>query len=378
LKFRIATAFVLFIAAGLFIFFFSFNRTPVPPPPVKNSKGLYYVGAISQISRKPGEEAPKEGLQKLTAYVVPEITQDELQEYAKDDRACKIENSIFSFNAAASVLIKAPDLLKVDADTDRILADVFNPVEAAKNSDAENITKFFNAVMLSDLFFGTDSPEVNYQKAHDLLEELKVSDPDNGAYDFINAYVLSKMQATGSEIQSEFNSGFHKKRADFYSDTIHRRLYEKAFAGPSYWLIYLKILGRLDEVNVSPVAFLLHDYLQNGDAEFNRAAVHFSRLLIPENVKEGASPSLNPWEKSYYMFGQKILTWAWPNAYPGQAMPDYKPIKFLLVVNMNSVGQGEEAFNHLTKSPSNFYTCKRDLFDIWFTQTKILEVNRRE
>jgi hypothetical protein len=78
------------------------------------------------------------------------------------------------------------------------------------------------------------------------------------------------------------------------------------------------------------------------------------------------------------MFGQKILMWAWPKAYPGQPIPDYRPLKFLLVVNMNAVGQGEEALNNLTKSASNFYTCKRDLFDIWYTQNRILEINRRE
>jgi hypothetical protein len=76
------------------------------------------------------------------------------------------------------------------------------------------------------------------------------------------------------------------------------------------------------------------------------------------------------------MFGQKILAWSWPKAYPGQTMPDYRPLKVLHVVNLNSLSQAEEAYNNLHKSTSNFYTCKRELFDIWFTQNKILEVNK--
>lgn len=353
------------------------TSTKLPLPKKKNE--LYSISEIESANLKLSDPEPAKGLKKYTQYVVPEVGLDDLNTYIQDDDVCNIENSKFTLDDAAITLLHAPDTVEVDAESDKLLLELFNKEGAApKSPEAENINKFFNALMMGDLFFGSESPEVNIEKAAELLRQLTESDPENGVHNFTLAYLLSQMKAPESEVKAEFRKAFQKPKFEIYSDFIQKRLREKSFSSASHWLIYLTIQERFDELNLAAPTFLLHNYIQKNDPVFNREAVNFAQLMIPSHVKEGIPPSLNNWEKSSYIFGQKILAWAWPSAYPGKPRPEFEPLKRLMVINMDSLDQGTEALRKLKKSGSNFFTCNREFFDVWFTQSKIQELNNRE
>lgn len=371
---------ILFISgvAAFLIFPTELQKRPKLHSP-KTPNQLYTISEIQSANKKNSEPSLENETQKFTDYVIPNANLEDLMEFIQNDDVCKIENSNFTLDDAAIVLLQAPDMVKVDSATDRILFDLFNKDgNAPKSQEADNINKFFNAVMLSDLFFSADSAEVNYEKAQVLLKQLVESDPDNGVYNYTLAYVLSKLNAPEAEIKAEFQKAFQKPKFEIFSDLIQNRLHEKAFSSAGHWLVYLTIQQRFDEINLGAPTFLLHSYIQKNDPAFNKEAVQFARLMMPSHVKEGIPPHLESWEKSSYIFGQKILSWAWPSAYPGQAKPGFDPLKRLLVVNLNSLDQGTEAFRKLRKSGSNFFTCNRELFNIWFTQSKIQALDKRE
>jgi len=370
---------ILLIAIVFFVIAFPSLLEKKSKTFVKKPDSLYTISEIESANRKKAATADEEVKPKLTDYVIPEVNLEDLTEFIQNDDVCKIENSSYSLDDAAMALLQAPDVVKVDSEADRILLDLFNKdVNTPKSKDADNINKFFNALMLSDMFFSAESAQVDFTKAQELLQELTESDPTNGIYNFTLAYILSKQNASDAEIKAEFKKAFQKPRFEIYSDLIHKRLHEKSFSSASHWLIYLTIQERLDEINLAAPTFLLHKYLQQNDQVFNREAARFAQLMIPAHVKEGIPPDLSNWNRSSYIFGQKILSWAWPSAYPGRPKPGFDPLKRLLVVNLNTLDQGTEAFRHLRKSGSNFFTCKREFFDVWFTQSKIQELDRRE
>jgi hypothetical protein len=345
----------------------------------KPANTLYTISEIESANRKKNASTAEEEKPKITDYVIPEVNLEDLTEFVQSDDVCKIENSTYSLDDAAMALLQAPDVVKVDSSTDRILLDLFNKdVNMAKSKEADNINKFFNALMLSDMFFSAESAQVDFSKAQELLQDLTESDSDNGVYNFTLAYILSKMNAPDEVVKTEFKKAFQKPRFDIYSDLIQKRLHEKSFSSASHWLIYLTIQERLDEINLAAPTFLLHKYIQKNDQAFNRDAAKFAQLMIPSHVKEGIPPHLSNWDRSSYIFGQKILAWAWPSAYPGKPKPGFDPLKRLMVVNLNTLDQGTEAFRNLRKSGSNFFTCKREFFDVWFTQSKIQELDKRE
>lgn len=366
------------VMTAVLLFPYEIKKSPRLTTP-KRPNSLYTISEIESANLKLNQAEPESGIQNLTKYVVPEIGMNDLTSFVQDDDVCKIENSTYTLDDAAVALIQAPDLIKVDAAADKLLFELFNKNDSTpKSPEAENINKFFNALMLGDLFFGSESSEINIEKSAELLRQLTESDPENGVHNFTLAYLLNQMKAPEAEVKAEFQKAFQKPKFEIYSDFIQKRLYEKAFSSPSHWLIYLTIQERLDELNLAAPTFLLHNFIQKNDPVFNREAVSFAQLMIPSHVKEGAPPDLHNWEKSSYIFGQKILTWAWPSAYPSKERPGFEPLKRLMVVNMDSLDQGTEAFRNLRKSRSNFFTCKRDSFDVWFTQSKIQELDKRE
>lgn len=381
-KIFLIAGFVIMTAGAVMAIFFLFpaeiKKSPRLSSP-KKANALYSISEIESANLKLNEPTPETGIQNLTKYVVPEVGMNDLSSFIQDDDVCKIENSDYTLDDAAMALTQAPDLINIDAAADKLLLELFSKNDnTPKSPEAENITKFFNALMMGDLFFGSESSEVNIEKAAGLLRQLTESDPENGVHHFTLAYLLNQMKAPEAEVKAEFRKAFQKPKFEIYSDFIQKRLYEKSFSSPSHWLIYLTIQERLDELNLAAPTFLLHNFIQQNDPGFNREAVRFAQLMIPPHVKEGSPPDLHNWERSSYIFGQKLLTWAWPTAYPGKERPAFEPLKRLMVVNMDSLDQGTEAFRNLRKSRSNFFTCKRDAFDVWFTQSKIQELDKRQ
>ena len=375
----VAAALVLgFLIGGIFYFKNSSSDASVRQ---HKDGDLYSLTELRKNSKHPsairGDEPPDS--KGFTDYVIPKIGLEDLTSYLQDDKVCKIENSDFDLDDAAYALLGAPDSTKVDAETDKVLLDVFNKKQnPPKGPAAENILKFFNALMYADLFFGSESNHVDYAKAHTLLEELKTSDPDNGAFSFVDAFVLSKLNVEPIKIKNEFLLAFQKKSLEFYSDLIYDRLAEKSFANASYWLVFIDSQVRLDQINLAPLTFYLYEFIKKQDPNFNRGAVSFAEKLFPAAAKEGIYPHLNFWESAPYIFAEKILSWAWPSAYPEKPQPKYEKIKRVLMVDVTALDQGTQAFADLKKSASNFFTCKREAFDIWYTQSKVQHLEKRE
>jgi hypothetical protein len=369
-------AFIIFVIA------FSYFQNRKKPSPLRelSDNQIYSFVEIDEIVNNSIQEKSqrKNSIGKFTKYVLPKLNYEDLVEALKDNNVCKIENSKINLSDIVRSMLEVKGFEKPEPEFDQLFIDVFKQTNEIKSPESEYVLKFFNALLFADLFYGQESPKVDYGKARYLLEDLKKSDPSNGIYAFINAYVLSKLGSTKFEIKDEFLIAMTAPKIDFFTNKLKTRLYEKSVTSSAHFLLHIILSSRLPDIYFTVPTFLLFSFIEEKDPVFNRNAILFAKKLIPSNVKVGEYPVLNRWEYSSYMSAEKILSRAWPAAFPGQPKPDYQKLKHSVVIDVTKIDQSSEAFEKLTKSSKNFFTCDREKFDVWFTEHKISLMNRQD
>jgi hypothetical protein len=340
-------------------------------------KEVYKVSEIDQILHRSQPGTGQEStVKKISGFVQPSMDFDELSDSVRNDDICKIQNSSLNLNDIIVVLLSSNGFEKPDSATDKLFIEAFQSDVNARSQESEIVIKLYNALLFADLFYGEESPQVDYKKAHDLFLELSQLEPNNALFPFLDSYVLSKLGASDEQIRNSFYSAFLKPELNYYMDKLGDRLFEKSTASASHLLLQSTASDMLHDVNFAlPVFFLFH-FIDQKDADFNRAAISFAKKLTPLTDQENIN-SIPRWKRPAYMFAEKIISRAWSSAYPNSTKPFYPKLKPSFLVNREAGYQlGMALYDEgLAKTSDNLYTCHREKFDVFFAEHKVRNLN---
>jgi len=168
--------------------------------------------------------------------------------------------------------------------------------------------RFFQALLMADLMVGyPNSTFIDYSAALKELDALTIAYPENGAYFFYRAGVLSLMGESKEKLKEAARKAFGSKKFDDHTPAIFRGLLElgllDAKRASLAWQLYVK--SPVPSMQESFTVF--KQFLEAGDVLFADEITSFARVMMDDGLKYRSLPGGIFWAPYGYGAGWKLL-----------------------------------------------------------------------
>lgn len=285
------------------------------------------------------------------------ISDDELQVLLEQDDICKIFTSDVSLKNGVLALTSAPDKIKVDAEKDLMLTELFGgSMEGieSKNENANLILDFYNALLFAGLLYPVSGTYIDIQRADVMFAELQTRDPDNGAYAFFRAYVLHKKNVGTEQVKNEFLKSFRALRFDSFITSITQRISEKSYGSSAYYYLAMESIRQMPIPNYNSVYNLLMDLLISSDVAFNKEAYNLGWKMMEPGLRAKGEREFVNWVSLEYAVGFNIVRYSSKVAYPDLPKKKYKDFFDPIPANLTELQTlfAESAENRINFEPA--------------------------
>ncbi len=301
------------------------------------------------------------------------ISNDELQNFIEQDDICKLIISEAALKDGVLALLKAPDKIKVDAEKDKMLEELFGGAmkgTESKNENADLILDYYNALLFADLLMPVQGIYKDLNRADIMLADLEARDPDNGAYTFFRAFVLHKKNVDNTQIKNEFLKSFHAPRINFFITDITQRILEKSYSSSAYYHLATESMRQMPIPDSYSVYKLLQELLKSSDVAFNQGAYSLGMKMMEPGLRVKGERDFVFWDGLEYTLGFNIVRYSSKVAYPDLPKKKYKdyrdPIPAYLIDRQTLFDLGaknmvsfSDFFDKLIKEK----TCLREAYD---------------
>jgi len=215
------------------------------------------------------------------------------------------------------LILQVPDFLPPYMNSDdRIFSSLLTAFTSETFEDAkdalsytESISiKFYRALLLSGLFMGiheSNESKLDLETSIDLLEELKISDPTNGAFPFFLAAVKKAANKTSIEVDHEIALALRATKFDVFTLGVTQRLWARGLRNPNYSELTKQILHNLKMPDYTASNRIMKEYLLR-NADEHSHAVSFGKLLMQRGLKS-KNKEFVYWIAVEYQIGKKKL-----------------------------------------------------------------------
>ena len=191
---------------------------------------------------------------------------------------CELDRNLFSIQDISSVLLnsglktKNDDLLQELIETQSAILKGNNPTDGK-----HPIVRFYYALYLADLISGVETDNQKYNQANDILSDLQIEHPENGAYPYMRALVLEKMNAPTDDLKKEFLKAFFAPQFDLHVQIISKTLFVKSLSNPVELIAGFSTTAQLPIPNSVDGIKLIGQLIKQNDLAFNMAAESFAQ-----------------------------------------------------------------------------------------------------
>jgi hypothetical protein len=283
-----------------------------------------------------------------------------------NDDVCKVAKNRYSHALAdrVKILMSAPDKIKVDAEQDRLLEELFSGAlagKAPKSTNAELVLDFYNALFFADLLEPIVNDQKNLDYADQLLLSLQARDPDNGAYAYFRTFVLKEKGAEKATLKSEMIKSANSPKFDTFLMDISRRLFEKSFASSTHFLIGISATSDLPIPNYSKPTSIVKE-LRANDPNIDQALVKLGKTMMQPGVEAQGQYEFIHWAVIEYAIGYSFVKNSMDNNNNNNKIfSSYPSFKELALR-----GRSEEQILRFSRSLQSLNTktgCNREAYD---------------
>lgn len=219
---------------------------------------------------------------------------EQLKQYIEKNDLCSLMQLRYSLADVASILSSSEKPSTVTESNLEMINELLSSnsviFKGSNPTDGEHTAvRFFYALYLADLFYESGTQNQKYNTANDILLELSKAHPENGAYPFFRAFVLSKLDATNEQIKSTFLSAFNAQKFDTHTETVSKTLFELSLKSPSYFLAGSYTTQLMNIPDLLAPNTLLRTLIKNNDPAFNKPAEKFAEKISDiSQLKKGS------------------------------------------------------------------------------------------
>lgn len=235
-----------------------------------------------------------------------------------------------------SHLLTKPDLTRYSEASNRDFENLFantyyGDFSRGRDTGTGLAQSFFNALYLAGLLSGMEPGELNLTESLELLDWLKIRDPENGAYDFFLAAVKNKMNAPSTEIARHLELAASAPKAHFFITDLTRRIWERGLADPFSQQVATEVIFFLPIPDFTRSYRLMLSAAES-DPQLRPKAIEFGKKLMEEGIQFGTEyREFIYWTAIQHNIGWNLYRKLWPLEHPDQVaekkfMQSYKEI----------------------------------------------------